>query len=238
MTEPARESEPEPTPIRAELPRPTDAPPLDVRLERLVSQRDGKPLVRERTLLWIPWFIILIGLGLIGSLEAARYQAGTPLLTWEIRGTFIILLIAAAFGWHLYHARVSHNRKFIFSKPDEAFAFVWLTDGFIAFGTPKVWQQQYAWLYFNKYLIGDHELRLIAGGYTLRIDLTHATDEQRAQLRAGLARAFSRPRFGPKLFLRHCLGCGYDLSASPGPDCPECGRPLHKHNYPDARIGS
>gem|GEM_PF-2945448 len=230
---------PPPTPPPAD--EPSEAPPqqpvLDLYLTQLAAQAGGKPLYRVKTLDWLGWALVVIGILLIAMIEAARMQAAVTDLKWHIRGALGFLAFGSAWAFHKYGARAKHNAKFVFTKPDDACRFVRFTEIGVSYGVPKVWQAQYAWIYFNRYTIVGDRLTLIAGGFTLHIELSYADSEKQAQIRAGLARAFARPRIGLPFYIRHCMGCGYDLATSPGPKCPECGRPFHKYNYHNARAG-
>ena len=210
--------------------------PLDLLLEARPKDGPGKGLVRVKSTEYLPWLVVLMAVGLMAALLAAQLQLGAATLRMEIISSLVVLLITAAVCWHKLGRAKDYNNKFVFSNPEDVVGFVHFDDAGISFGTPKVQQVQYAWVYFSGYAFRGEALRLIAGGTRMIVNLSRASDAQRAELRAGLARVFARPRIGPPIHIRDCLGCGYDLAGSPGPDCPECGRPFHKLNYPDTRM--
>lgn len=212
-----------------------ERPALDLSLTQRIKD-GGKPLYKIRTLDWLPWLVVLTAMGLLIAVEAARHQAGLGgTLKLELWASIIALLVIAAIAWAKMGASKAHLRKFVFPNPDDEIAFVHLDEMGIRYGVPKLQQTQVTWVYFNNYTITVDTLRLIAGGMTMHIDLTRLEPSQLKQLQAGLARVFARPRVGPPIHIRHCMGCGYDLSGSDGPNCPECGRPFHKYNYRGSR---
>ncbi|MGB0767485.1 MAG: hypothetical protein ACPGYV_07220 [Phycisphaeraceae bacterium] len=210
-------------------------PPLDLLLEARPKDGPHPGLVFVKTWDHLPWLVVLVGLGLLVGLLAAQLQSGTATLRVEIISSLVILIIAAAFCWHKIGEAKSYTDRFVFSDPDDVVAFARFDEVGLTIGTPKLQQTRYAWVYFSQYAFTKDRLKLVAGGTTIVVSLDRASDEQRAHLRAGLARVFARPRVGPPIRIRDCMACGYDLSHSPGPDCPECGKPLHPLNYPGTR---
>lgn len=205
---------------------------LDIQLETRVSDQLSPALFKQRTLDALPWFVVLVAVLLLVGVEASRQQAGISGLRYEIWGSIVFVLVTSAVIWAKLGALPGHTAKFVFTKPDDVISFVHFDEVGIHVGVPKLHRTHYAWIFFTLYRFQKNKkMVLLAPGLKLTINLEPASDEELAQLRAGLARVFARPRVGPPIRIRDCMGCGYDLSASPGPDCPECGRPLHKLNY-------
>ncbi len=208
---------------------------LGVQLEARVGDGLRAPLYNVRTLDALPWFVCFVALALLVGIEASRLRSGTTGLRYEVWGSIALLLVTAALVWSRLGALPGHYAKFVYNKTGDAYAFVHFDEVGIHVGAPKLHNTHHAWIFFQNYRFEQNKLILKAPGYKLTVSLQLASEDQHAQLRAGLARVFARPRVGPPIRIRECMGCGYDLRASSGPDCPECGRPFHKLNYADTR---
>jgi len=210
-------------------------PYLDVYLVRLAGDPNHSKLFRIRTLDWLIWVSLMAICLMLIAMEVFIKTSGSAGLDYVFRIGIVFFAAAAAFAYAQLQSKKASRIRFTFASSEEPARFVWLTENGISFGVPLVWDRGYAWVYFKKYRVTTHYLDLYAGGGAIRVDLRNISDKEKLQIKAGLARAFSKPRLDEITFIHHCMGCGYDLTGSLGPACPECGKPIHDLNKAKAR---
>ncbi|MEX0884877.1 MAG: hypothetical protein WD009_00420 [Phycisphaeraceae bacterium] len=95
-------------------------------------------------------------------------------------------------------------------------SYVTLTDGWVVVGLRDLFETRWVWEMLSHGRVRRRRLDLNFSGYRVSVDLDTLSEAQVAQIKRRIRVALGDGADA-------CPSCGYDLRATAGPRCPECG---------------